>query len=158
MDAVQAPIVQVIGDLIREAPGTISLGQGVVHYGPPAAALDAVRASLADPATHEYQNGDGLPVLVERLAEKLRRENGIDLGSWKPRDGNRRREHGVHARGVRDHRAWRRDHREHAVLLQSRDGDSDGRLHGPSRLRPTIGISRARMRCAPRSPIARARS
>src|SRR3954462_3061724 len=79
MDAVQAPIVQVIGDLIQEVPGTISLGQGVVHYGPPAAALDAVRASLADPSTHEYQNGDGLPALVERLAEKLRTENGIDL-------------------------------------------------------------------------------
>jgi aspartate/methionine/tyrosine aminotransferase len=79
MDAVQAPIVQIIGDLIQEVPGTISLGQGVVHYGPPAAALDAVRASLGDPATHEYQNGDGLPALVDRLAEKLRTENGIDV-------------------------------------------------------------------------------
>ena len=39
MDAVQAPIVAVIGDLIRQVPGTISLGQGVVHYGPPRAAL-----------------------------------------------------------------------------------------------------------------------
>src|SRR4030095_7992557 len=46
MDAVQAPIVQVIGDLIRRAPGTISLGQGVVHYGPPRPALDAVRGAL----------------------------------------------------------------------------------------------------------------
>ena len=36
MDAVQAPIVAVVGDLIRQVPGTISLGQGVVHYGPPA--------------------------------------------------------------------------------------------------------------------------
>jgi aspartate/methionine/tyrosine aminotransferase len=79
MDAVQAPIVQVIGNLIGEVPGTISLGQGVVHYGPPPAALDAVRASLGDAATHEYQNGDGLPALVERLAHKLRTENGIDL-------------------------------------------------------------------------------
>ena len=35
MDAVQAPIVAVVGDLIRQVPGTISLGQGVVHYGPP---------------------------------------------------------------------------------------------------------------------------
>src|ERR1700719_4564854 len=34
MDAIQAPIVAVIGDLIRQVPGTISLGQGVVHYGP----------------------------------------------------------------------------------------------------------------------------
>jgi aspartate/methionine/tyrosine aminotransferase len=78
MDAVQAPIVQVIGDLIRQVPGTISLGQGVVHYGPPEAALDAVRAALTDPATHEYENGSGLPALLEPLAVKLREENGID--------------------------------------------------------------------------------
>src|SRR5262249_21332245 len=79
MDAVQAPIVQVIGDLIRRVPGTISLGQGVAPYGPPRQAIDAVRAALADPATHEYQDGYGIPVLVERLTEKLRRDNGIDL-------------------------------------------------------------------------------
>ena len=79
MDAVQAPIVQVVGDLIRQVPGTISLGQGVVHYGPPPAALDAVRRALTDPATHEYQDGTGLPALVERLAAKLASENGIDV-------------------------------------------------------------------------------
>ena len=49
MDAVQAPIVPVIGDIIRQVPGTISLGQGVVHYGPPQAALDAVRDALDRP-------------------------------------------------------------------------------------------------------------
>src|SRR5712692_6689075 len=79
MDAVQAPIVQVIGDLSRQVPGTISLGQGVVHYGPPQPALDAVRAALAQPATHEYQDSAGLPELVERLSAKLREENGIDV-------------------------------------------------------------------------------
>lgn len=79
MDAVQAPIVPVIGEMIRQTPGTISLGQGVVHYGPPLAALDAVRAALTDPATHEYQDGAGLPALVEQLEIKLRDENGIDV-------------------------------------------------------------------------------
>jgi aspartate/methionine/tyrosine aminotransferase len=79
MDAVQAPIVQVIGDLIRRVPGTISLGQGVVHYGPPRAALDAVRDALTRPATHEYQDGAGLPALLDRLGAKLRDENGIDV-------------------------------------------------------------------------------
>jgi aspartate/methionine/tyrosine aminotransferase len=79
MDAVQAPIVQVVGDLIRQVPGTISLGQGVVHYGPPQAAIDAVRGALSQPATHEYQDGDGLPAIVERLSAKLRQENGIDV-------------------------------------------------------------------------------
>ena len=79
MDAVQSPIVPVIGDLMREVPGTISLGQGVVHYGPPQAAIDAVRAALAVPSTHEYQQGAGLPELLARLAFKLSRENGIEM-------------------------------------------------------------------------------
>src|SRR5476651_1647720 len=60
MDAVQAPVIAVIGGIIREVPGTISLGQGVVHYGPPPAALDAVRLALTEPSTHEYQDGAGL--------------------------------------------------------------------------------------------------
>ncbi len=34
MAAVQSPIISVIGNLIRATPGTISLGQGVVYYGP----------------------------------------------------------------------------------------------------------------------------
>jgi aspartate/methionine/tyrosine aminotransferase len=79
MDAVQAPIVQVIGDLIRQVPGTISLGQGVVHYGPPREAIDAARQALADPATHEYQDGLGIPILVDRLTAKLKAENGVDV-------------------------------------------------------------------------------
>ena len=79
MDAVQAPIIAVIGGLIRQVPGTISLGQGVVHYGPPQAAIDAVRGALTDASTHEYQDGAGLPALVEQLALKLRADNGIDV-------------------------------------------------------------------------------
>ena len=79
MDGVQAPIVQVIGDIIRQVPGTISLGQGVVHYGPPEAAIEAVRRALAEPSTHEYQHGLGLPQLRDRLATKLLAENRIDV-------------------------------------------------------------------------------
>jgi aspartate/methionine/tyrosine aminotransferase len=79
MDAIQAPIVAVIGDLIRQVPGTISLGQGVVHYGPPAEALDAVRSALGRAETHQYCDGAGLPVLVDRIARKLDAENGIDV-------------------------------------------------------------------------------
>ena len=79
MDAVQAPIIPVIGQIIRQVPGTISLGQGVVHYGPPQAAIDAVRGALTDAWTHEYQDGAGLPALIERLATKVSAENGIDV-------------------------------------------------------------------------------
>jgi aspartate/methionine/tyrosine aminotransferase len=82
MDRIQAPIVPIVGDIIRQVPGTISLGQGVVHYGPPAAAIEAVRTALARPAAsgiHQYQDGYGLPDLVARIRRKLASENGIDV-------------------------------------------------------------------------------
>jgi aspartate/methionine/tyrosine aminotransferase len=79
MDAIQAPIVAVIGALIRQAPGTISLGQGVVHYGPPASVGDAVRQALLRASTYGYQEGEGLPALVERIERKLAADNRIDV-------------------------------------------------------------------------------
>jgi aspartate/methionine/tyrosine aminotransferase len=79
MDAVQAPIVPIVGDIIRQVPGTISLGQGVVHYPPPRAAIDAARAALERPAINAYQDGNGLRALVDRLARKLCTENGVDV-------------------------------------------------------------------------------
>jgi aspartate/methionine/tyrosine aminotransferase len=79
MDAVQAPIIPIVGRLIRETPGTISLGQGVVHYGPPAAALEAARGALTAPATHEYGDGAGLPALLQCIVRKLAVENGTDV-------------------------------------------------------------------------------
>jgi aspartate/methionine/tyrosine aminotransferase len=79
MDAIQAPIVAVIGDLIRQTPGTISLGQGVVHYGPPPEAVRAAGAAVGSAATHAYQDASGQPALVAAIVEKLRRDNGIDI-------------------------------------------------------------------------------
>ena len=65
--AVQTPIIPVIADLIRACPGTISLGQGVVNYGPPPAALEQLAPFLADPANHKYQPVAGIPALTRRL-------------------------------------------------------------------------------------------
>jgi aspartate/methionine/tyrosine aminotransferase len=79
MDQVQSPIIPVVGGWIRETPGTISLGQGVVHYGPPPEAIDAIRGALAQPFTHEYGDGAGIPPLVQAIREKVLRENGIDV-------------------------------------------------------------------------------
>src|ERR1700752_1847789 len=79
MDRVQSPIIPVVGGWIRETPGTISLGQGVVHYGPPPSAIDAVRDALAHPATHEYNDGAGIPALVAQITVKLAADNGIDV-------------------------------------------------------------------------------
>jgi aspartate/methionine/tyrosine aminotransferase len=79
MDAIQAPIVPIIGDLIRQVPGTISLGQGVVHYGPPPAAVDVAREALSNPDTHTYQDGAGSRALIGAIEDKLLRDNGIDV-------------------------------------------------------------------------------
>jgi aspartate/methionine/tyrosine aminotransferase len=78
MDAIQAPIIAVVGDLIRQTPGTISLGQGVVHYGPPAAAMDVAREAVSNRDTHGYQDGAGNRALLVAIEEKLLRDNGID--------------------------------------------------------------------------------
>ena len=79
MDAVQSPIIPVIGGMIRATPGTISLGQGVVHYGPPQAAIDAVRDSLTSSTLHGYGEAAGYAPLMSAIAEKLKAENGIDV-------------------------------------------------------------------------------
>lgn len=75
--AVQTPVVPVVGRWIAETPGTISLGQGVVWYGPPPEVLDAVHRFGSDQADHRYGPVDGLNVLVDLIEEKLARENGI---------------------------------------------------------------------------------
>ena len=75
---VQMPIIPTVAEWIAQTPGTISLGQGVVHYGPPPAALRKIPAFLADRAQHKYVPDAGLPRLRKAFEEKLRAENGID--------------------------------------------------------------------------------
>ena len=50
-----------------------------MHYGPPESALNSARDALADPETHGYQDGAGNRPLLEAIAHKLQRDNGIDL-------------------------------------------------------------------------------
>jgi aspartate/methionine/tyrosine aminotransferase len=80
MLAVQTPIIPVVAEWIRRHPGTISLGQGVVHYGPPQQALDAITPFLADPQNHKYHAVEGIAPLVQALGQKLTAENGISIG------------------------------------------------------------------------------
>lgn len=79
MEAVQTPIIPVIGEMLRQTPDAISLGQGIVHYGPPPQAAEAARVATLRPETDQYQDGAGLPALLDRIARKLSAENGIDL-------------------------------------------------------------------------------
>jgi aspartate/methionine/tyrosine aminotransferase len=75
--AVQTPVIPVVGRWIAETPGTISLGQGVVSYGPPPEAVEAARRFGSTLADHRYGPVEGLPALVEAIDGKLARENGV---------------------------------------------------------------------------------
>jgi aspartate/methionine/tyrosine aminotransferase len=79
MAAVQAPVIPIVGELIRTNPGTISLGQGLVSYGPPREAMARVAGWPADPSEHKYGPVEGQRDLVNALAAKLRTENALDL-------------------------------------------------------------------------------
>ena len=81
MDAVQSPVIPIIGAMIRETPGTISLGQGVVHYGPPPEAVDAARQALDSPLVHGYGDVSGYAPLVSAITAKLKAENRIDAAA-----------------------------------------------------------------------------
>lgn len=75
---VDLPIIPTIAQMVREHPGTISLGQGVVNYGPPPQALAAIGPMTADPVLQKYQAVSGLPALVSALRDKLARDNRIE--------------------------------------------------------------------------------
>jgi hypothetical protein len=98
-----ADLIPTIGALIRETPGTISLGQGVAHTARRARRRKAVARALPTPRPNPVPAvaGAGAP---ERLPPSSSRENGLDvrraIGSW-----SRRREHGFCHRAAGDHGA-----------------------------------------------------
>ena len=58
-----APIVEKMRNLAK--PGVASLAQGIVHWAPPDAAVDAAAASAREPSSHAYGADAGLPELRE---------------------------------------------------------------------------------------------
>jgi aspartate/methionine/tyrosine aminotransferase len=84
LQAVQTPIIPVVADLIRRHPGAISLGQGVVGYGPPPRAIAEIERFLSHPSNHKYQPVAGISALLAGIEQKLVLENDIRL-----RDRNR---------------------------------------------------------------------
>lgn len=79
MQAVQSPLIPIIGELIRNNPGTISLGQGVVYYDPPPEAIARLPEFLADAENHKYKLIQGIPPLVSAIEAKLKTDNGIEV-------------------------------------------------------------------------------
>jgi aspartate/methionine/tyrosine aminotransferase len=79
MARVQAPVIPLVGDLIRRTPGTISLGQGIVSYPPPPGALAALRDFGRNPDDHRYGPVEGERPLLDAIARKLVGENRLSL-------------------------------------------------------------------------------
>lgn len=79
MQGIQSPIIPVVGELIKNSPGTISLGQGVVCYNPPPEAIEFLPKFFAEPANNLYKSVEGIPPLLTALAEKLQTFNGIEI-------------------------------------------------------------------------------
>jgi aspartate/methionine/tyrosine aminotransferase len=78
--AVTASHIPTVNALVREHPGTISLGQGVVHYGPPPEVLEGVHRFFQDPENHKYKAEVGISPLIAAFRAKLERENGFHGG------------------------------------------------------------------------------
>ncbi|HLX62843.1 MAG TPA: pyridoxal phosphate-dependent aminotransferase [Planctomycetota bacterium] len=77
MSSVQLPVIPIVGELIREHPGTISLGQGVVNYGPPPSALERMNDFFKESENHKYKPVEGIAPLLEALAAKLAAQNRV---------------------------------------------------------------------------------
>ncbi len=76
---IQPPVIPILGEWIRANPGTISLGQGIVSYGPPPDVLQALQNFGGRLADHRYGPVEGQPELIAILRDKLTRENGLSL-------------------------------------------------------------------------------
>ncbi|BAZ41918.1 aspartate aminotransferase [Calothrix sp. NIES-4101] len=79
MESVQSPIIPVIGELIRNTPGTISLGQGVVSYSPPPEAIACLSQFFAEDSNNLYKQVEGIPQLLTAIKAKLSSFNAIEI-------------------------------------------------------------------------------
>jgi aspartate/methionine/tyrosine aminotransferase len=86
--SVETPIIPTIAALVRNNPGTISLGQGVVNYGPPAEAIAALPSMMGDGSLHKYLGVSGHPGLVEAIQSKLGSGEPLAARLRRPADGD----------------------------------------------------------------------
>ena len=77
--SVQTPVIPFVQDLVTANPGTIPLGQGVVHFPPPTEAIQQLREFGGDPDHHLYGPLEGIEPLQVAIRQKLQRENALDL-------------------------------------------------------------------------------
>jgi aspartate/methionine/tyrosine aminotransferase len=80
MQAVQTPVIAKLAALIRNHPGTISLGQGVVYYPAPVQAQNSLADALKKGVCDSYGPVEGLHALRQAIAQKLASDNDIICG------------------------------------------------------------------------------
>ncbi|OGV20630.1 MAG: hypothetical protein A2X47_05295 [Lentisphaerae bacterium GWF2_38_69] len=77
---IQEPVIPLVGRLVNENPGTISLGQGVVFYQPPKKVFeDIAKLDLSSSEINLYSYVGGIKILREKIREKLLTDNGIKV-------------------------------------------------------------------------------
>ena len=78
---VQQPVIPVMGELIQKTPGTLSLGQGMVHWAPPQQVRQAIAAAFNTTSAplDRYGPVAGDPALREALSQWLVRVHNLDL-------------------------------------------------------------------------------
>ena len=80
LSQVQSPVIPVMAELIRQTPGTLSLGQGMVAWGPPPSVQQAVAQALSEPHSLDgYGPVAGDPLLRSSLAQWLQQQHQLDL-------------------------------------------------------------------------------
>jgi len=79
LNAVQDPVIPIMGELILQSPGTLSLGQGMVHWGPPPQALQAAREAIDDGDLHAYGPMAGDQALRDAVGRWLQHHHKLDL-------------------------------------------------------------------------------
>ncbi|BFM39222.1 aspartate aminotransferase [Synechocystis sp. LKSZ1] len=81
MEAIQSPVIPLIGEWVSQTPGTISLGQGVAFYPPPPTVIEALQRRLINQPLHQYHSVTGLPSLIEAITQKLAQDNQVDVSN-----------------------------------------------------------------------------
>ena len=79
MRDVQPPIISIVSDLIKKNPGTVSLGQGVVYYGPPQKVINKISELDPSPGYHIYSEVEGISKLRSIASKKITLENKINI-------------------------------------------------------------------------------
>lgn len=81
IEAVQPPIIPIIGTLSSSTPGTLSLAQGMVSYAPPPGVASAISEKFMQPDTHQYGPAQGERALLHCINNKLISDNNINTAA-----------------------------------------------------------------------------